>query len=785
VPRDLETICLKCLHKEPRQRYGSTEKLAEDLARYQAGEPIAARPAGRIEQVWRWCRRNPVLAGFATATLLLAVVVAGLSTFTAVRLNTLLGETRDHLQRAEQAELEGQYKLWQAYLDRARGGRLSRRAGQRFGSLEAIRQATALPLPPGRSRDELRNEAASCLALADYRPIGTLAENRGIDLGLDYYAVSHNDQAVVSIHRPGSSQELYRLPNFPAHGMDVWIYAGHRGRLLLLANVEGRLRLWRCGEKKATLLADESRSGESRFWWFDQDSPRAVLGTSRGTLLLADGEKSTCRILPVRIPGITGVALHPDGQRLGVVRSFNRQHRLEVYSLEGGKPIASVPLPAGGLNPTWSPTGRRLAVCGGNYKIYVWTIGRPRADVFEGCRNGGMHLAWSRDLLACASNWDGMLRFWDPHTGRLLLNHPAGRMYPPLFRQGGALLTLGHGEPATALLELAPGWECRTLVSDYSGDDAVWLSRPALHPGGRLVAVGMRDGIRFWALDTGEQVGRLTGLGWTCSVTFNSSGDELISCGVMGLHARSFKIDNSTGIATVGRPVVLLASTGPHGHSMSSDGAVLACSRGGNTKIVRRKGPGGTLTLGPHRDVRSVVVSPDGRWVVPLAHAGSPEGTHVYDTATGKKVHTLSFDWHWNGFFSPDGRWLVLAGDGARLWRVSDWKMLHRRNGWSPACSPDGEVLAYSVETSICLVHAETGKELVRFEDPNQDRSGQGTFSPDGTKLIVSGENGTVRVWDLRLMRRGLKALGLDWDASPYPDEKPTRGNTLEVRFTP
>src|SRR5262249_24103367 len=157
----------------------------------------------------------------------------------------------------------------------------------------------------------------------------------------------------------------------------------------------------------------------------------------------------------------------------------------------------------------------------------------------------------------------------------------------------------GRGEPATTLLELAPGWEYRTLVSDYSGDEAVWLSRPAVHPGGRLVAFGMRDGIRFWDLHTGEQVGHLSGLGVTCSVAFTSSGDELVSCGVAGLQARSVKIDSGTGLATVGKPVVLLESTGRHGHSMSADGAVVACSRGGDTKIVRRQSPGHTLTLGP------------------------------------------------------------------------------------------------------------------------------------------------------------------------------------------
>jgi tetratricopeptide (TPR) repeat protein len=101
VPADLETICLKCLEKEPARRYGSADELADDLRRFQQGRPVAARPVSRPERLWRWARRNP-LPAVLSAVLALAVT-AGLASALA-----LWRDADGHWRREETARREAE-----------------------------------------------------------------------------------------------------------------------------------------------------------------------------------------------------------------------------------------------------------------------------------------------------------------------------------------------------------------------------------------------------------------------------------------------------------------------------------------------------------------------------------------------------------------------------------------------------------------------------------------------------------------------------------------------------
>lgn len=182
VPEDLETICLKCLQKDPKQRYASGQALAEDLGRFLMYEPIAARPASTWDRTRRWFKRHPRWALYSTLAfgIILAVgftLIGGLVRLDEERKRAEIAErlARERLDDELRLMAERQVQNWHVLLLEAQTLRLTPRPGQRILALQKLKQARSILAEtnpdsiPEADLAKLRNEAIACLVLADIR----------------------------------------------------------------------------------------------------------------------------------------------------------------------------------------------------------------------------------------------------------------------------------------------------------------------------------------------------------------------------------------------------------------------------------------------------------------------------------------------------------------------------------------------------------------------------------------------------------------------------------------
>ena len=209
IPRDLETIVLKALAKDPNHRFATAEKMATDLRLFLDNRPITSRPIPFYQRFWRWCQRNPGLAAANIAAATLTTILALVSTIYAlIYLDQLrqITKQRDAIQRAA---AEGRQQLFASLTSQARATRFSRRMGQRFESLKALSQAAAigraLKLLPERF-ETLRDQAIACMALPDLEPTGRVITTppgviaQAFDSAMTRYALRVPD-GTISVRR--------------------------------------------------------------------------------------------------------------------------------------------------------------------------------------------------------------------------------------------------------------------------------------------------------------------------------------------------------------------------------------------------------------------------------------------------------------------------------------------------------------------------------------------------------------------------------------------------------
>jgi serine/threonine protein kinase/WD40 repeat protein len=792
IPRDLETIVLKAMARDPAERYPTAEALAEDLRRFLADRPIRARRTPWQERAWRWCQRNPAVASLTAAVAVLLVCIAAGSLATAVwavkanedlknqHVATLAEQAR--AERAERDAREGGLNAYVAARDRARAARFSRRMGQRYDALRAVAEAAKiarrLNLPEERIQ-ELRNEAIACMALPDLRvarewdgwPEGS--SGLAFDGALERYA-RVDRQGNVSIRRVTDDREVGRIATGAGK---AWPSLSPDGRYLAVFSF-GPMQLWDLSGRERVKL------GEGPVSWcaFSPDSRQFVLADADGAIgvhELPSGRRLR-RLEPGPRPD--WLAFHPTERKLAVAHHTG----VQVRDLETGKVLANFPHARESYPKTaWHPDGKTLATVGGDRVIRLWDVAtRKEVAHLEGTRNGGIDFAFNHrgDLLA-SNSWESMLRLWDTRTGKQLLSTPSYGMIHSHFSPDDRLLAARISGTKHQILEVAVGLEYRTLVRD-----------PVLGPGeyyctavsgdGRLLAAGMQDGFGLWDLPSGKPLAFVP-MRWMPGVLFEPNG-ALLTYGDNGLLRWPVKPDPaSPGLLQVGPPQALLSAGAPTNVSSSRDGRILAVGelQRGTAAVLHADRLDQPLRLLHGGDVWCATVSPDGRFVAAGCQHGA--GVKVWEAGTGKLVRVLLPQQKGCGVrFSPGGRWLATAAGGqCFLWSVGTWQEGLRIKGVGDiGFSPDGKLLAVDDgQGAIRLIDPDTGRDYARLEDPNQDRGGL-SFSPDGTQLISStNDSQSIHVWDLRAIRRQLAEMGLDWDLPPYPPVKPQEGRDRAV----
>ena len=711
--RDLDTICLKCLEKEPNRRYASARALAEDLERWLNHEPIHARQASVLERVGKWIRRKPAWAALiGTVLLSLVALGAGSVLFTA---QVMKARTA-----AEQASRELSRDLF-------------------------IRQWV--------DAESLLDEGKIASALAWF---ARAARDHPADAALQTRLLSllTEQSFVVPADRP-------LVHGSPINTATFLSGDGH----LATAALDGSVRVWRLDSHSEPLILSNH---------FEKPAVGAMLNPNQ--VLVSDAHSVSVwnlnglvKLVPISHKVNRRLPVSPDGRFAAIYGPGNGLRLWDIAELKPIGPLIEGIEPYPGLTGL-GPDGKYLLGTDKSTQLFAWEIssGRlvwqtpPNTPLFrgEGLVQAEVTPTGDSVITSCwVATPGGELSGWtfkpslSPDAG-LATASPEGWTLPtrsPIgawcFSKDGQRLYVGDAEGHLGVVNLSTH-ELHTLNAEHEGRVS-WLG---LSSDGQRLATASIDGTaRLWdvGMKTPEPVMIANGAS-EMDAKFSPDSRWFVCSGPDGAEIHDARSGALLKRLPLNQPVTHV--------DISPDGRrVVACGDG--RAVVWDANTGAPLY--PAIEIPSldyVEFSDDGRWF--LLRSGNTQ-IQIHETETGRQIGpTLTTSWGVNASFNPDNRSFVVGTDNGaiEIWSLPEGHRLdqaarHKDVVWTARFNQDGKLLlTASRDRTAALWDAHTGRLVREFRHEQQVYNA--AFSPDGSRIVTCDASGKAHIWDSQTGKR-------------------------------